>query len=45
MKYTCDVIRCGQNGKETLNDDWIAVDSQERLLLIIINNIFQVTSS
>ena len=30
-----------KNGKETLNDDRIAVNSQEQLLLIIINNIFQ----
>ena len=44
MKHTCDIIRW-QNGKETLNNDRISVNSQEQLLLIIINNIFQAVTS
>ena len=42
MKYTCDVIRW-QNGKGRLNSDQIAVDSQEHLVLIIVN-IFQASA-
>ena len=44
MKHICDVIRL-QNGMETLNNDRIAVNSQERLIFIIINNILQALTS
>ena len=41
MEHTCDGIRWRhqyQNGKIWLNGDWIAINSQERVLSIIINS-------